>query len=306
MRTDHLFGVAFPLLCSAALALGACGDDTSTTGSEGTSGTSEGMTTTGSSTTTVDSADTTDGPMETTVDPMTSSSTTTPMTESETSSGGPVAFRFNSIELTDPGAGLGGPCGNADMVNGLLAGPISSDEDGDGNLDMAFVIDFPELDQTDGSNGMLTFANAACAAPDGNSCGLLMGTEAYVSMYSVMTEGTCLEADPVNIEPGTGNTGTTTGPCFVTDTLDAEVVTSAVALPLSDARIAAQFVGDPAGNLVSGTLEGFLSADDAANTFVEVIGMMIPLDTLLCAEQMDGEGWWMHMNFTAITTEWTG
>ena len=220
---------------------------------------------------------------------------------------------LHSIELTDP-AQASVVLRHADQVNvphrrsgqRLLAGPIANDDDGDGNLDMSFILDFPDLDQSDGASGMVTFANSSCEAPDGGMCELLPGSEAYPVMYSTMAKGTCLEADAANVEPGTGNTGTTTGPCFVTETFDGTVVTAAVSLPLSDVRVAAQFVGDPAGNLVSGTIEGFLTTEDAQATTVDVLGMMLPLDGLLCAEQMDGEGWWMHMNFTALPTQWNG
>lgn len=309
MRLEHSTPSISLLLTGALLALGACGDDGSGT-PETTTG--EDSTTTAMPTTTTDaSADTTMGPADdTTTDDPTAGATTTTTdptetdSDTETSMGGPVSFRFNSIELTDPGIFFVS-CGGTDLVNGALAGPIANDEDGDGFIDMSFVLDFPDLVQTEGATGAVTFANAQCEAPEGDSCGLLPDSELYPATYTIMTEGTCLEATAGNIEPGTGSTGTTMGPCFVTDNIDATVATSAVVLPLSDVRVAAQMVGDPAGNLVSGTIEGFLSEEDAANATVNVGGKM-PLDTLLCPEHMDGGGWWMHMNFTAVTTTWNG
>lgn len=306
MRLQLLSSRGILIVSGALWGLGGCGDDGSGTGS-GT--TVSDPTETVTPTTSQESVDTSAGPggMTTIDDPTTGvDSTSTPMTETETSSGGPLAFRFNSIELTDPGAGLLASCDNADQVNGLLAPALTNDEDGDGFLDMAFVLDFPELDQSDGASGTLNFANAQCTVPDGADCNLLPGSQIYPSNYTVMANGVCLAPDPANVQPGTGNAGTTMGPCFVTEMVDADVVTSALVLPLSDATIAAQFVGDPAGNLVSGTIQGFLSRTDAENSTVDVLGMMIPLDGLLCAEQMDGDGWWMHMNFTAFPTQWGG
>jgi len=311
MRLEHSTPSISLLLTGALLALGACGDDGSGT-PETTTG--EDSTTSAMPTTTTDaSADTTVGPADDTTTDDTATGATTATTDptetdsdTETSMGGPVSFRFNSIELTDPGAGLNGPCGNADQVNALLATPIANDEDDDGFIDMSFVLDFTDLVQTDGATGAVSFANAQCDAPDGDMCGLLPDSDLYPATYTIMTKGTCLEATAGNIEPGTGNTGTTMGPCFVTDNIDATVVTSAVSLPLTDVRVAAQMVGDPPGNLVSGTLEGFLSEADAMASMVEVVGMQFQLSELLCAEQMDGGGWWMHMNFTAVTTMWNG
>lgn len=297
--------MGFLLLSSSLLALGACGDDGGGTGTAGSTGESAD-TTAEPPMTTAESADTTAGPA-TTNDPTTGADTSD---GGETTEGPPAearAFRFNSIELRDPTSGLAGmQCESNDLVNGLLATPLGSDEDGDGFLDMGFVLNFPKLNQEDGASGDVEFANAQCTAPDGASCGLLDGTQLYSSSYTAMAMGACLEPDPAVVDAGLAEpAGSTTGPCFVTDPIDATVVTSTVSIPLSSARIAARFVGDPAGNLVEGTIQGFLSQADAEATSVDV-GISIPLSQLLCPEHLDDGGWWMHMSFTALTTEWTG
>jgi hypothetical protein len=312
MRIERTASLGSLLLSSSLLALGACGDDGPT--GEGSAGTTVGEsadTTAGMVTTVGESVDTTAGAEEsTTVENPTTGvdSTSAESSSGEPPPGGAGAFRFNSIELKDPTSGLAGAqCNDNNLVNGLLATPLANDGDGDGFLDMGFALNFPTLDQSDGASGSIGFANAQCTAPDGASCGLLDGTQLYESMYSAMAMGTCLEPDPAVVDAGLAAPAeSTTGPCFVTESIDATVVTSTVSIPLTQARIAARFVGDPAGNLVEGTIQGFLSDADAAATNVDVMGLSLPLDSLLCDEHNDGGGWWMHMSFTAVTTDWTG
>lgn len=298
------------LLSCGLLALGACGDDGPSETGAGTATEGTG-TSTGTPMTTEVSVDTTagPGPGTTTEDPTTGVDTTAAeeSTTGDPPPSGAIAFRFNSIALTDPTAGFPSSCNNADQVNGLLQAGLSSDEDGDGFLDMGFVLNFHMLDQADGASGDIDFANAECTAPDGLNCGLLGGSDLYETTYSVITDGICLAPDPALTDPTLAEpAGTTTGPCFVTEPIDAVIVTSALSLPLSDARIAAQFVGQPAGNLVEGTIQGFLSEADAAAATVEFVGIPFTLSQLLCNNHNDGGGWWMHMNFTAVTTEWDG
>lgn len=312
MRIERTASLGSLLLSSSLLALGACGDDGPT--GEGSAGTTVGEsadTTAGTPTTTEqESVDTTAGPVETTTENPTTGLDSTSEGSSGEPPGGAVAFRFNSIALKDPASGLPPlvpQCDGNGVVNGLLGDALTMDADGDGNLDMGFALNFPALDQSDGASGDVEFANAVCTAPDGASCGLLQGTELYSSTYSAMAMGTCLEPDPAVIEPGLADPAdSTTGPCFVTDSINATVVTSTVSIPLTDARIAARFVGDPAGNLVEGTIQGYLTQADAEATVVNAFGQMLPLSDLLCPDHADGEGWWMHMSFTAVTTDWTG
>lgn len=310
MRIERTASLGSLLLSSSLLALGACGDDGPT--GEGSAGTTVGEsadTTAGTPTTTEqESVDTTAGPVETTTENPTTGLDSTSEGSSGEPPGGAVAFRFNSIELKDPTSGLAGAqCNDNNLVNGLLATPLANDGDGDGFLDMGFALNFPMLDQSDGASGAIEFANAQCTAPDGASCGLLPDTQLYPSTYSAMAMGTCLEPDPAVVDASLGEPAeSTTGPCFVTEAITATVVTSTVSIPLTEARIAARFVGDPAGNLVEGTIQGFLSDADAEATTVDVMGLSLPLDSLLCAEHNDGGGWWMHMSFTALTTDWTG
>ena len=106
MRLENPTSLSTLALTCSLLVLPACpGDDgPSGDGGSGSSGTT--------SPATDDNMDTTNGPMETTTDgPTTTGVDTTAGEESTTTGpppGGAVTFRLNSLELTDPRAGLAG------------------------------------------------------------------------------------------------------------------------------------------------------------------------------------------------------
>ncbi len=304
------------LLSCAMLTLGACGDDGGgggggTNASTGVDSDTPGTTTENPPTTT--DPDTTAGPGNPTTDEPTTDDPSTGTVGGDN----PLAFRFNSLNLRDPVAGIGGNCDSSNdihvnTVNGGFNMALNSDDRAkpDGFNDLGFVLDFADLDQSDGSGGAITFANAACeASADPTNCSLLDGTAAYPTAYTVMEAGTCLMPEPGNINPMHDPPApTTSGPCFVTDAQDVIIVAGSFSLPLADARIAAQFVGDPAGNLVSGSIQGFVSQADADATEVDVPGLpvTIPLSMLLCNDDLDAGGWFMHLEFTAIEANWEG
>jgi hypothetical protein len=100
--------------------------------------------------------------------------------------------------------------------------------------------------------------------------------------------------------------------------VDVEIVTTSFTLPLGDAEVAAQFVGDPANDLVQGTLRGFLSTADAESivlpmdiqmqTGAMVIAELLPGGNGNCAghDDTDGDGWWFYVDFAASRVPWSG
>lgn len=295
------------VISCAALGLAGCGDD-----GGGDSGGAGSTTNNNASTTqdpppatTNDSVDTTAGPPGTTDEPQTTGVDTTAGDTEEPPPGGAIAFRINSIGLTDPFTRLFGSCtDNNGIVDGLLNDSITMDSDGDGNLDAGYIFPFESLTQTDGATGNTGFANGVCVAPDGATCSPQAGTSTFETTYLFMGTGVCLEPDP-NVTD-TGLAETTEGPCFVAGPVDVAIVSTNFTLPLTGAQLAARPVGDPAGNLVSGTMSGYLSREDAENTMLETKALSGPLAEFLCDAHQDGDGWWMHLSFTAVTTDWAG
>jgi hypothetical protein len=313
---------------SALLILGlfsGCGDDggsggeeASATDTDPTAGTTTMSTTTQTSqtsaTSSADDGTTTGDPTATdTGDP------TTADTTADTTTGNPsgdTAFRITSIEVRDPHffAVILGDV-TQDSVNDPLNAALSEDDsDGvmDGFLDLGFVMVMRPLEQVDGGGADFDFANAQCTAPvEGTSCDVLPGSDLFSTTYTNTADGECLAADPLNLstyDDPPGAPTPTNGPCFVTDATDVAIQTSDFTLPMSEAVVAAQYVGDPAGNLVDGNIQGFLSLGDAQTTQVDTpLGQMFIAD-LLREEDMDdeGAGWWFHIHFTAETVDWTG
>lgn len=229
--------------------------------------------------------------------------------------GDAIAFRFNSVAVRDPNFFAINGCTldvtgtvNDELQNGLMSDSPDTPEEQDGFLDIGFVLAFDGLDQADGATGTVFFANAQCSAPDGGSCSLLPMSQTYQLEYGSFADGVCQEPNADVLSNG-NEPGTTTAPCFVTSPGEVLIqVGDSFGLPLTMTTVAARYVGDPAGNLVEGTIQGYLTQEAAMQA---VLGPDVPIApeepvaTLLCADQQDGDGWWMHIDFTAELTEWT-
>jgi len=310
---------------AGALLSGCGGDDSGDTGANESGSTSPGSesgtdpTVDPTADSTMDPTvdpDTSGGPTDTTDDP--TDPTTDPDTTTNVDPGEFAAFRFNSIAVRDPHffAPVIGTDVTETNVNQPLNDALNSDgADGDpapdGNLDLGLVVLFRPLDQSDGGGADFEFANAVCTAPvESTSCDLFPKTELYGTTYTNNTAGPCLEPNAAELsmydDPPEAPEATP-GPCF--DSAPAAVVlqTMSFSLPLADAVVSASYVGDPAANLVTGNIQGFLSSADAASTMVEVpVFGVVPIADLLREEDMDGDGWRMHVSFTAEAVEWTG
>lgn len=332
---------ALSLLISLPLGLliPACGDDggggaggeTDTDPTTGTSMTDATMTASSmtSPTTTTDPSTTT-GPTSTTEDPSTgegndSSSSGTPDTDSEdtddtTGTVEPVEiyFRVNSIGVADPHLFLEPFPGDiTTIVNDQLTTALSSDSPDDetmqdGLFDLGFAMGFRPLDQSDGGTGPMFFANAACTAPaESTTCDALADSVPFESTYTTSVAGPCYEPTEGNLSqygmPPEGPTATD-GPCFSAQFDSVGILAGDFILPMTDVTLSATYVGVPAGNLIGGNIEGFISQAAAEATTVPVPGGDRQLSELLMPEDGDpmGDGWIFHLNFTALPVDWTG
>lgn len=320
--------VSLLLLTCGLAALPACGGDdgggsgdpTATGSDPDTSAGTQGMT---SSVTMDDSATLTDP--DTTMDPSETMDPTEDTVDPDTSTGdvpgGVVSFRLNSVAVRDPhlfASVLGIEMDITESnVNQPLTAALNMDGDADtpadGFYDLGFALVFDPLDQADGGAGSMTFANSQCAAgAEPSACGLLPTTVEYPSTYISQAAGFCQEANPANLPPGYDPPpGSTSGPCFVSAAAAVTIATSSFSLPLENATVAARYVGDPAGNLVEGTLIGWVSNEAADSALLAedlpVVGGQ-PLSAVLPEEARDDNdtGWWFHIAFTAIPATWNG
>jgi hypothetical protein len=110
-------------------------------------------------------------------------------------------------------------------------------------------------------------------------------------------------------------------PCFVSAPQDLLLYLDDMEIPLTQARIAATFYGDPVNRLVSGLVMGFLRESDADATplpaDLPVIGgdplsSVLPGGSGCCAghddrDSLDGEsGWWLYLNLEADSVVYSG
>ena len=118
----------------------------------------------------------------------------------------------------------------------------------------------------------------------------------------------------------------TTGPCFVSGTFTLNITLAGIPITLHDAKIAATYVGSPAGSLTNGLLMGFITEADADATIIPsnlpVVGGK-PLSSLLTGGKTLSDpmnachtnksdkdtdngvpGWWFYLNYTADKVTW--
>jgi hypothetical protein len=301
-----------PLISLIALGLGpvACGDD----GGSGDSG--PGSTSAADDDgddggpTSAGSVDSTGNPTDPT-DPTNPTDPTDPTgvdSTGEPPMGGDAAFRFNSLNVLDPhlfAPGLG--IDATAMVNADFNAGLNGDDPmmPDGFLDLGLVLYFTPLDQADGASETMAFINADCTVDAPTSCTIDPMSMPYPANYTSSQAGPCLAADPMHLTAGYEMPMPPQGPCFTSDPADIAVVTSSVTIPLAQAQVSAQYVGDPAGNLVSGVVRGFISLEVAQSTYVEAT-ISGNLDEFLKVEDMDdgGTGWWMYLSFTGLPVDY--
>jgi len=220
-------------------------------------------------------------------------------------------------DITDKGI-VGTPSIN-EQFNKSIMGDLDPQ---DGFLNLSFMLLFRPLDQA-GSGGKFDFATGDCTAPmETSSCDIKLGTEPAVGGYT-NSKDVCFE--PIPGELSTANydpaPGATNGPCFKGDPLSFTLDLGDFQLPLIDAEIAAQYVGEPADGMVEGRLHGFLTETDGDNTTlpddIPLVGGQ-PISSLLpggkdnCADHDDRDmhmgisGWWFYIDFKAQKVGYTG
>jgi hypothetical protein len=245
------------------------------------------------------------------------------------------AFRFTDMYVRDPHFFVVPLVGCEDITdNGILGSASineqfneSIDTDGDdppdGLLDLNFLLLFRPLDQA-ADSGDVDFAVGECVVPaDATTCDLAEGASLNPTTYDNTTDGTCLEPDPAELSSQNYDPApvATTSPCFLAGPLTLDLELGDFLLPLQDAEIAAQYVGDPAENLVEGLIRGFLTEADADATALppdlplvgdSPISALLPGGTDNCAGHDDRDdnggtsGWWFYVEFTAMAVPYTG
>ncbi len=249
----------------------------------------------------------------------------------------PTAFRMTDLDLREPHIYVRIPftgCRDltdrsfsvfgtpVDSVNKQLQDAIQLDGDGDGLLDLSFVIVFRPLEQAS-AGGTLDFYSAACTAPASSTSCSPGGDVPDTASYTNQAAGTCLDIVPMSVRPYTPAVATPGAPCFVTAPITIAIsLGGGVTVPLENAQIAGSYVGAPATDLSNGLLRGFLTEANADATLLPASLPVIggdPLSSILAGgagsctrrddrDDLDGDGvkdgWWFYMNFPATEVPW--
>jgi hypothetical protein len=240
-----------------------------------------------------------------------------------------TAYRISDLDLRDPHVFVEfiacfDVTDDMDLgfsFNGSLETLITTDDDGDGFLDLSVLLLFRPPDLA-AAGERLDLAAGICTAPlAGTLCDQDPLTDPVVTSYDSQDAGTCLVPEP----------GTTSGyrpavpepgaPCFVNQPATLTIDLGGVEVPLQQAQVAATWVGDPPTAVTGGLLRGFLS-ETVADTLLlpeelpivggQPLSLLLPGGTGNCAAGDDrdvlGEetGWWFYLEVTADEVEYAG
>ncbi len=244
-----------------------------------------------------------------------------------------TAFRINDLNWRDPHLFVSF-LGCRDVTDTQLVGfsfnsqldtLITLDKDGNGKLDLNYVLVFDPLDQTGGATGPFSFVTGECLAPMASTSCWPLNTKS--STYTNQAAGTCLGIIPLSTAHVYAPAITQpTGPCFSASLGTVTISLAGIPVTLSETYVAATYSGNPATNLVNGMMRGFISEADANNTIIPPSYALVgglPLSQLFpggdppganntnCASWSDKDtnngvvGWWVYLNFTATQVSFT-
>ena len=265
---------------------------------------------------------------------------------------GPTAFRVTRADILDPNIWISVPifgCRNfrssgllgqlPSGINGLLNESIQDpDENGEYGLSIAAV--FRPLDQAPTATGDAELHFPTCTEDSPvDICVADPDSQVVFATFENRANGVCLNRLPGSGAPtpegwfdnaentiGAASlpTGTASSPCFVTPEVSLTLDVAGIDIPLTGARLAANYQGDPATGLVTGLLRGFVSLE-AANAVLlpddlplvggQVLSRFLHNGPSSCRSSPARDvgpaigggtttGWWFYLSFTAELVDW--
>jgi hypothetical protein len=232
-----------------------------------------------------------------------------------------AAFRFGDLDLRDPHL-FTDFFGCRDItdtplagfsVNGELQTRIQTDTDGDGALDLSYLVEFLPLDRGLTTN-LIDFGLARCSAPVASTQCTPVQASALAGDATLAASGACMAVLPGTTRPYAPAIVTPSAPCFTSPTGTLTLSLGGVPVTLRNVSLAATFVGNPGDSLSSGLLRGFLSEADADATILpptlpliggRPLSALLPGGTGACPmfsdkDVLDGVvGWWFYLAFPA-------
>lgn len=216
----------------------------------------------------------------------------------------PRLLRFDSMRLEDPhliadyqdtlqdicgdmtNDAVPAPTLGQDLVafNPVLDAAFAGDPNNDGLIDQGKVLDFDDLDQSDGATGIVNVVQSNCFTAT-DACSAVASGDNATFDYTVSRTTDCALTAVANLDGRTwpGPSAQTsilnqpvagTDGCFQTTNSEASgtgqtfvvrlsYLRTAFVLPLQDASFAGTFAGTPATGITNGLVAGFLTMQDA-------------------------------------------
>lgn len=232
-----------------------------------------------------------------------------------------AAFRFSDLDLRDPHLfvqvigcnDITNPSLLPFSVNGELQTRIQTDADGDGRLDLSYLVEFLPLDRTQPTN-LMDFGGAECSAPLASTQCTQVVVSALAGDATLGPGTACLAPLPGTVRPYSPAVAAPSAPCFVSPAGTLTLDLGGIPITLREVALSASFVGDPGDALANGLLRGFISEADADATILppalplvggRTLSSLLPGGTGNCAAFSDKDmlegasGWWFYFNFPA-------
>jgi hypothetical protein len=234
-------------------------------------------------------------------------------------------FRLSDLDLRDPHVFVD-VLGCRDVTdtpflgfaaNAALQDRIQQDADGDGLLDLSYLIEFLPLDRAQPTN-LIDFGGAECTAPISSAdCSPVLAS-AIAGDATLQNTGICSEPDAGTTRPYSPGVTSSGAPCFGSPSGSIALDLGGIPVILERATVAATFVGNPGDSLVNGLLRGFIRESDANVLLLpptlplvggQPLSSLLPGGTGNCAafsdiDTLEGEaGWWFYLNFTAARVD---
>jgi cysteine-rich repeat protein len=219
----------------------------------------------------------------------------------------PRAFRMTTLTVQEPRFVL--LIDITSNVNSEIAGALTMDRSTppDGNVDFSPIVYFRPMDQVSASTP-LTIDFATCTAPLSSTTCTRGATPTSSIARNTLTGTTACLAPLTGTFPTGRGINAPTPSCFASDSAATLVIDLAgTALRLRDAQVGARYDSNPATQLQTGLIRGFLTQADATAarlpTTIAIVGGRTIASLLRTADQdrlNDGTvGWWFYLNFTA-------
>ncbi|HET6463646.1 MAG TPA: FlgD immunoglobulin-like domain containing protein [Candidatus Krumholzibacteria bacterium] len=247
-----------------------------------------------------------------------------------------TAFRINAMYWRDPHLFVNF-IGCRDVTDTPLAGfsfngdtntSIQTDGNGDGLLDLNYIIVFDPLDQAAASGPVTFMSGVLCSAPVWQSA-CWPGPPPLLNPSTYFNPGiTCVDILPATVAHSyTPAITLPSAPCFNSFYTIMTLNMGGIPLTLHNVALGATYSGNPANGLVNGLIRGFVSESEANSTILPASMPLVggqPLSILFpggdppgpalnCASWSDKDlldlnpgfpGWYVYLNFTAVKVPW--